>query len=132
MIVVDASAMVELLLQTSAAPAIEAAIIVPDRTLHAPHLIDIDIEIASVVRRLAGRGEIDAARGRLMLDALRDLPLERHAHALLLPRIWHLRENVTAYDAAYVALAEILDAPLLTRDARLARAAGHLIAVELI
>jgi predicted nucleic acid-binding protein len=67
--------------------------------------------------------------GRL---ALADLPLRRYPHDFLLPRIWDLRNNLTAYDAAYVALAEALDAPLLTRDRRLAAAAGHRAQIELV
>ena len=130
MIVVDASALVEVLLRTPAAARIEAVIFGSGRALHAPHLVDI--ETASVFRRLAARGEIDAARGGLMLQVLYDLPIERHAHAGLLPRIWHLRDTITAYDATYVALAEALGATLVTRDARLAKAADRLVAIELV
>jgi len=63
---------------------------------------------------------------------LADFPLRRYPHDLLLPRIWDLRNNLTAYDATYVALAEALDAPLLTRDRRLAAAAGHRAQIELV
>jgi predicted nucleic acid-binding protein len=68
----------------------------------------------------------------MALIDLTDLPLRRYPHDLLLPRIWDLRNNLTAYDAAYVALAEALNAPLLTRDRRLATAAGHFAQVELV
>ncbi|WP_239024994.1 type II toxin-antitoxin system VapC family toxin [Rhodoligotrophos defluvii] len=71
-------------------------------------------------------------RGREALADLADLPLRRYPHDLLLPRIWALRCNLTAYDAAYVALAEVLDAPLLTRDRRLAAAAGEGARVEVV
>jgi predicted nucleic acid-binding protein len=130
MIVVDASAMIEALLRTPAAAAVEARLFEPGETLHAPHLLDV--EVAQVIRRYVAIGGIDANRGREALDDLSDLRLRRYPHDLLLPRIWELRHNLTAYDAAYVALAEALDAPLLTRDRRLAAAAGVRARIELI
>ena len=130
MIVVDASALVETLLRTPAADAIEMRLFGARETLHAPHLLDI--EVTQVVRRYAAAGEIDAERGRAALVDLVDFPLRRYPHAFLLPRVWELRSNLTAYDAAYVALAEILDAPLLTRDRRLAAASGHHALIEVI
>jgi len=130
MIVVDASAVIEVLLRTPAATAVERWLFDPRRTLHAPHLLDI--EVAQVVRRYAAKGEIDGERGRAALADLADFPLHRYPHELLLPRVWDLRHNLTAYDAVYVALAEALDAPLLTRDQRLAAAAGHHARVELV
>lgn len=130
MIVVDASAMLEALLRTPAAKAVEKWLFDPRQTLHAPHLLDI--EVAQVIRRYSANGEIDSERGRAALADLADLPLHRYPHDFLLPRIWDLRNNLTAYDAAYVALAEALDAPLLTRDRRLAAAAGHHARVELV
>lgn len=102
----------------------------PRRTLHTPHLLDI--EVAQVLRRYAMAGEIDRQRGAAALTDLADLPLRRYPHDILLPRVWELRNNLTAYDAVYVALAEALDAPLLTRDKRLAAAAGHHARVELV
>ena len=98
--------------------------------MHAPHLFDV--EVAQVIRRYAANGEIDGARGRAALTDLADLPLRRYPHDFLLPRIWDLRNNLTAYDAAYVAFAEALDAPLLTRDRRLANAAGDHARVQLV
>jgi predicted nucleic acid-binding protein len=130
MIVVDASAMIEALLRTPAAAAVDARLFEPGETLHAPHLLDV--EVAQVIRRYVANGDIDADRGREALDDLADLRLRRYPHDVLLPRIWELRHNLTAYDAAYVALAEALDAPLLTRDRRLAAAAGVRARVELI
>jgi predicted nucleic acid-binding protein len=130
MIVVDASALLEALLRTPAAKAVEKFLFDPRQTLHAPHLLDV--EITQVVRRYAANGEIDGERGRVALVDLADFPLRRYAHDFLLPRIWDLRNNLTAYDAVYVALAEALDAPLLTRDRRLAGAAGHHARVELV
>ena len=130
MIVVDASAVLEALLRTSAARAVEERLFEPSQTLHAPHLLDV--EVAQVVRRYAANGEIDTERGRMALDDLADLPLRRYPHVFLLPRVWELRNNLTAYDALYVALAEALDAPLLTSDRRLAAAPGHHARIELV
>ncbi len=130
MIVVDASALLEALLRTPAARLVEDRLFAPRQTLHAPHLLDV--EVAQVIRRYAANDEIDSERGRLALADLADLPLRRYPHDFLLPRIWDLRKNLTAYDAAYVALAEVLDAPLLTRDRRLATAAGHRAQIELV
>ncbi len=130
MIVVDASALLEALLRTSAAQDVEDRLFAPGQTLHAPHLLDV--EVAQVIRRYAATGEINAERGRLALADLADLPVRRYAHDFLLPRIWDLQNTLTAYDAAYVALAEALDAKLLTRDRRLAAAAGHHAHIELI
>jgi predicted nucleic acid-binding protein len=130
LIVVDASALLEALLRTSAAKTVETWLFDPALTLHAPHLIDV--EIAQVIRRYAAHGDIDGERGGAALADLADLRLNRYPHDFLLPRVWELRNNLTAYDAVYVALAEVLDAPLLTRDRRLAAAAGHHVRVELI
>jgi predicted nucleic acid-binding protein len=128
-IVVDASALLELLLNTSATAGIADRLFCSDETLHAPHLIDL--EVAQVLRRYAATGVLTADRGWQALQDLADFPLERYPHDVLLPRIWELRNNFTAYDAAYLALAEILDAPLVTRDAGLAAARGHRASVEL-
>ena len=130
MIVVDASVVIETLLRTSAAESAERWLFDSDETLHAPHLLDL--EVAQVLRRCAAVGEIDQARGREALADLADFPLRRYSHELLLPRVWELRSNLTAYDAVYVALAEALDAPLLTRDRRIAGAPGHHARVEVV
>jgi predicted nucleic acid-binding protein len=130
MIVVDASAALEVLLRTPAARAVERRLFEPSQTLHAPHLLDV--EVAQVVRRYAANGEIDVERGRMALTDLADLPLHRYPHDLLLPRVWDLRNNFTACDAIYVALAEALDAPLLTRDKRLSASPGHHARIELV
>ncbi len=113
-----------------AALAVEARLFGPGETLHAPHLVDV--EVAQVLRRYAIAGEADAGRCRTALDDLAGLPLTRYAHDFLLPRVWELRDNLSAYDAVYVALAEALDAPLLTRDRRLTNAPGHRARVELV
>ena len=130
MIVVDASALLEALLRTPAAIAVEKFLFDSSQTLHAPHLLDV--EVAQVIRRYATNGEIDADRGRAALADLADFPLRRYPHDFLLPRVWELRNNLTAYDAVYVALAEALDAPLLTRDRRLAAAPGHHAKIQLV
>jgi predicted nucleic acid-binding protein len=129
-IVVDASAVIEVVLRTRAAAAVERRVHDMRETLHAPHLIDI--EVAHIIRRSAISGEIAADRGQAAIEDLVDFPLRRHPHLWLLPRMWQLRHNLTAYDAAYVALAEALDAPLVTRDRRLAASSGHRARIELI
>jgi predicted nucleic acid-binding protein len=95
-----------------------------------PHLIDA--EAAHALRRHATAGAISADRGRDLLADFVDIPMQRHPHDWLLPRVWELRHNLTAYDAIYIALAEALDAPLVTRDQRLATAPGHHAKVELV
>jgi len=119
---VDASAVLEVLLQTPAASRIARRIFASGESLHAPHLLDV--EIAQVLRRYARTGVISAARGAEALADLADLPLHRYPHFVLLPRVWQTRNRLTAYDAAYLALAEALDARLLTRDRALASVGG--------
>ena len=122
MIVLDASATVELLLGTPAGTTVAARVRAAS-SLHAPHLLDL--EVLSVLRRLVRAGQVKAAEaGRALVD-LRDLGIERYGHEELAGRIWTLRDALTSYDAAYVILAEALDAELWTTDARLAAARGH-------
>ena len=130
MIVIDASALVEVLLQTPAALQIESRIFSTRETLHAPHLLDL--EIAQVLRRYAASGDLGQDRAQQALTDLSDLPLTRYPHDLFLPRIWELRFTVTAYDAAYLALAEGLSASLVTRDRRLAASTGHHATIEVV
>lgn len=130
MIVVDASAVIEVLLASFRAVAIGDRIFANGETLHAPHLIDL--EVAQVLRRFVLARELTESRGTEALDDLRDLPLTRYPHEPLLGRVWELRANVTAYDAAYLALAEALEAPLVTCDARLRSAPGHSARVEVL
>jgi predicted nucleic acid-binding protein len=128
-IVIDASAAVEWLLHSSAGRNIEKRAYKGSDSLHAPHLLDL--EVAHALRRLVREHAVSPERAEHVLIDLLDLRILHHPHSLLLPRIWQLRNNLSAYDAAYVALAERLDAALLTRDSRLAAATGHAARIEL-
>ena len=130
MIVLDASALVELLLGTRSGRTIGARIADPELALHVPHLADV--EVAQALRRYVRDGDLEPDAAAEALELLRSLDLERHSHEPLLDRVWALRANLTAYDAVYVALAEALEATLLTCDARLARAPGLAGRVELV
>jgi predicted nucleic acid-binding protein len=120
MIVLDASAVVELLLDTPAGRRVAARIEDPALGIHAPHLLDV--EATSALRRLERDGAIETDEAEAALDDLRALDLQRHSHEPLLDQIWALRRNLSAYDATYVALADAMDATLVTCDAKLARA----------
>ena len=130
MIVIDASALLEMLLKTDVAEQITSRVLSAAESLHAPHLLDI--EVSQALRRLVQQQDVSARRGEEALEDLEQLVIERHPHLSLLTRIWQLRNALTAYDAAYVALSEALAAPLLTCDAKLARAHGHRARIELI
>ncbi|MGD0599069.1 MAG: type II toxin-antitoxin system VapC family toxin [Terriglobales bacterium] len=129
MIVLDASATIDWLLQTSAGQRIEQRIYSHNESLHAPHLLDL--EVGQVLRRLVREGAVSAHRADQAIEDLLDLRMTRYPHFVLLPRVWQLRHNLSAYDAAYVALAEKLSARLVTRDGRLASASGHTAPIEL-
>lgn len=134
MIVVDSSAAVEWLLGLPLADAV-AERIASAQSVHAPALLDI--EVAHVVRRYCAAGEISDRTAERALSALAELDAIRYTHELLLPLIWTLRHNLTAYDAAFVALAAVLDAPLVTLDTRIAQApwphlAGRAAQIDLI
>ncbi len=130
MIVLDASALIELLLGTPAGQRLADRLADASLTLHVPHLADV--EIVQALRRYARHGEISAAEAEQAIDTLRSLDLERHAHEPLIDRVWDLRDNVSAYDAVYLALTEALDAILLTSDKALARVPGVNARVELV
>lgn len=130
MIVLDASAVVELLLHTAAGQAVAARLADPAIGVHVPHLVDV--EVVQALRRLASLGELTAVEAETAIDDLRSLDLQRHAHEPLLGRVWELRQNLSAYDAVYVALAEVLETRMLTCDGRLARAPRLANRVELI
>ncbi len=130
MIVIDASALLELLLGTQRAERIARRALAPAECLHAPHLLDI--EVAQALRKLVQLEDLTAQRAEQALGDYASLAIDKHPHHDLLARIWQLRDSLTAYDAAYVALAEALDAPLLTCDARLGRAHGHGASLEVV
>ncbi len=129
MIVLDASAAVDWLLQTPAGRRVEQRIFSRRESLHAPHLLDL--EVAQVLRRLAREGTISGLRADQAIRDLLDLRIARYPHYVLLPQIWQRRHNLSTYDAAYIVLAERLGAALLTRDRKLAAVPRHGAAVEL-
>ncbi len=128
--VLDASAAIELLRGSPVGLDLARRLREPDEAVHAPHLLAV--EVAQVLRRLTATGTLSAERARQAIDDLAALDIAHYEHEPFLPRMWSLRHNLTAYDAAYVALAEVLDAPLVTMDARLAEAPGHDAQVELL
>ena len=128
MIVLDASAAVDWLLRTAPGQRIEHRVYSHAETLHSPHLLDL--EVAQVLRRLATERAISIRRAAEAIDDLSNLRIARYRHDVFLP-LWHHRNNLSAYDAAYVCLAESLAAPLITRDNRLAAARGHSAKIEL-
>lgn len=130
MIVLDASAAVELLLATARGAAVAELLADGAEDLVAPHLLDV--EVAQVLRRLTTSGVLTPARARSALGDLVLLEITRYPHDVLLERIWQLRANLTAYDAAYVALAETTGAELVTCDAKLAAAPRHRARVRLV
>ena len=129
MIVLDASAAIDWLLQTAVGQQIENRIYSRGESLHAPHLLDL--EVAQVLRRLVRESAVSAPRADQALQDLLSMRLTRYPHFVFLPDIWRMRHNLSAYDAAYVALAEKLGATLITRDARLASASAHGATIEL-
>jgi predicted nucleic acid-binding protein len=128
--VLDTSAALEVLLKTPLGVNAVPRVLHSDELLHAPHLLDI--EFVHVLRRLTQTGAIQPTSAQQALDDLADLRLIRHPHGHLLQRIWELRPSVSAYDAAYIALAEALDMPLLTCDAKLSRSHGHRAKIHLL
>lgn len=125
----DASAAIDWLLQTSAGQRIERRIYAHNESLHAPHLLDL--EVTQVLRRLVREGTVATQRADAAVSDLLNLRITRYPHFPLLPEIWRRRHNFSAYDAAYVVLAETLRAVLVTRDSRLASAPGRAVRVEL-
>lgn len=121
---------VDLLLDVQPFAAAVAERLVHHRLLAAPHLLGV--EVAQVLRRLVRGGQLAAARAKQALKDLADMPLRRYPHAPLLTRMFALRDNVTAYDAAYLAFAEELAVPLLTRDAALSAVPGCCAKVEVL
>ena len=130
MIVIDASVLYEAIIETPYSAAIVDRIFSDDETLHAPHLVDL--EIVNTLRRYVLKGELSERSASQAMEDFASIPLKRHTHTGLIPRIWQLRNNLTAYDAAYIALAEMLNVPLITRDTAFASSTGHNVHVELI
>lgn len=128
MIVLDASALIELLLPTGLGRRVAARIAAPREQMAIPHLADV--EVCQVLRRWVLRGALPVDRGHLAVSHLGALDATRWAHEPLLPRIWELRDGLTSYDAAYVALAEALEATLVTCDAGMATRARSVCPVE--
>lgn len=130
MIVVDASAMTEFLLQTPLGLRVEARLFRRVEEFHVPHLLDV--EVAQALRRLVRARELSIERAEEALADLADFDVRRHAHVDLLGRVWELRENLTSYDAMYVALAEAIAGPLVTCDVPLSASRGHAARIEVI
>lgn len=130
MIVIDASAMTEFLLQTPLGARVEARLVRDGVGFHGPQLLDL--EVTQALRRLVRTGELRASRAEQALDDLVELDVHLHTHRPLLARVWSLRANLTAYDAVYVALAEALNADLVTCDGPLAGSPGHRARIDLV
>jgi predicted nucleic acid-binding protein len=130
MLVLDASVVVDLVLRGPGVARIEERLFREGETLHAPEMLDL--EVTQALRRFVLRGAITAARARIALDVLEVLPVSRYRHGILIDRVWELRANVSAYDASYIALAEGLNATVVTRDAKLATAPGVRAKMEVV
>ena len=130
MTVVDASVVVELLLRGEESGPAWPRLLGEQGPWHAPSLLDV--EVLQTLRRYQTRNEILTTQAEEAVATLRSLPLLRYPHEPMIPRIWALRHALSAYDAAYVVLAEALRAPLVTLDARLAASHGHTAAIELL
>ena len=123
MIVVDASAIIEVLLNTPAGTALRRHLFAARETLHVPHLTDV--EVSQVLRRYSITRILDQERANDAFDDYAAMPLTRYPHSVLLPRVWELRHNLTAYHAVYIALAEALAATFVTCDRALRSVSGH-------
>jgi predicted nucleic acid-binding protein len=129
-IIVDASAITEFLLQTPLGLRVEERLFGLGEELHAPHLLDV--EVVQALRRLVRSGDVLPARAEEALDDLAALAIRRHSHFDLLDRAWELRDNITAYDAMYVVLAEATGAVLVTCDRPLSAAPAHAAQIEVV
>jgi predicted nucleic acid-binding protein len=129
-IVVDASIALDVALATSDGRVLQARIETDGRPLAAPELIDL--EVLQALRRQLRLGRFDPGRAKTALGIFGELSIERFSHLPLRPRIWALRDNLTSYDGAYFALAEVLDAPLWTRDGKYMSVPGHAARIEVL
>jgi predicted nucleic acid-binding protein len=129
MLVVDASCLCEVLTGSPDAESVRLRL-AADEDHAAPHIVDV--EVFGIIRRELIRGRLDRTAAALAIDDLQAWPGERFGHRLLLPRAWELRYSVRGWDAMYVALAEALDATLVTTDRRLAGATGPTCRIETI
>lgn len=125
-LVLDASVAIEVFSSPEPDPELRRRVLTG--TAAAPELFDI--EACNVLRKMVLRGRISASDASGVLQDIRDAPIDRIAHRHLVQRVWELRDNVTAYDASYVALAELIGVPLVTCDARIGRASGHQASIE--
>jgi predicted nucleic acid-binding protein len=123
MIVADASVILEVLLNTAIGAEVDKQLFAPGQTIQIPYLTDL--EVLQVLRRYSRTTIISDIRAKEAIQDYTDMPLNRYPHSVLMPRIWELRHNFTAYDAAYIALAEALDSPLMTCDRAFATIRGH-------
>ena len=130
MIVADASIVLEVLLRTKRGLKIEARLLSSRETLHAPHLIDL--EVCQVLRRYLLTKDLTADRAAAAIEDFQSIRIFRYPHRIFVDRIWELRSNMTSYDAAYVAVAEMIGAPLLTTDKRLASTSNHSAQIEFV
>jgi predicted nucleic acid-binding protein len=122
-LVADASSLVDFLIRRRRIGAWVSERLVEAGIAHCPHMVDL--EVASSLRRLTGHGGLELGVAEQALSFFTELRIQRYPMTPLLGRVWALRETLSAYDAAYVALAEALDLPLLTTDRRLGRSGGH-------
>jgi predicted nucleic acid-binding protein len=130
MIVPDASVVLEVILRTKRGLKIEARLLSSRETLHAPHFIDL--EVCQVLRRYLLNKDLTAERAADAIEDFQSIRIFRYPHRIFVDRIWELRNNMTAYDAAYVAVAETIGAHLLTTDKRLASTSHHSATIEFI
>jgi predicted nucleic acid-binding protein len=130
LIVLDASALLELLTRSDRGLRVETRVMRTSETLHAPALIDV--EVTQVLRRYVASGQVPEHWAQMALQVVTAFPMTRYLHEPLMRRAWELKDNVTAYDGVYIALAEALRSPLVTCDSRLSKAPGIHTTVELI
>ena len=130
MIVVDASVVVSALTDRGRVGDVARQRLIEDAELHAPHLVDL--EVLAVLRRKSALGDVSPQSADEVMGDVRDLAIQRYPHVPLMRRMWQLRENVTMYDASYVALAERLACPLVTSDVHLSRVPGVRCSIEVL